>query len=115
MLARWLRLWFGFSDPVDRGTYLRHGLGLTALKYTIDALLVWQFTGKFWTPFHYLSPLNNTRLALLQGAPPWLLPLMLVIALPFLWIGNAITSMSGKSHGGAPCSNASRVLFKGER
>jgi len=102
MLARWLRLWFGFSDPVDRGTYLRHGLGLTALKYTIDALLVWQFTGKFWTPFHYLSPLNNTRLALLQGAPPWLLPLMLVIALPFLWIGVSMTMRRAVDAGLSP-------------
>jgi hypothetical protein len=33
MLARWLRLWFGFTDPVDRRTYLRHGLGMKLFKY----------------------------------------------------------------------------------
>ena len=42
MLSRWLRLWFGFRDPVNRGTYFRHGAGLMAFKYAIDALLVWK-------------------------------------------------------------------------
>ena len=27
-LARWLRLWFRLSDPVDRRTYFGHGLAL---------------------------------------------------------------------------------------
>src|SRR5882762_8948468 len=102
MLARWLRLWFGFSDPVDRGTYLRHGLGLTALKYAIDALLVWQFAGKFWTPLHYFSPLISMRTEVLRGAPPWLLPLMLVIALPFLWIGVSMTMRRAVDAGLSP-------------
>src|SRR5256885_1563371 len=39
MLARWLRLWFGFRDPINRGTYFRHGAGLMALKYAIGAML----------------------------------------------------------------------------
>jgi hypothetical protein len=57
VLDRWLRLWFGFSDPVDRGTYLRHGLGLLLFKYAVDALLVLWFTGRFWNPAVYLLPL----------------------------------------------------------
>ena len=52
MLARWLRLWFGFHEPVSRGTYFRHGVGLTAFKYAIDALLIWRFAGIVWTPWH---------------------------------------------------------------
>ena len=69
MLARWVRLWFGFRDPVDRGTYFRHGAGLMALKYGIDALLIWRFAGRVWTPLNYLSPLLSTRTELLRGAP----------------------------------------------
>ncbi len=102
MLARWLRLWFGFSLPVDRGTYVRHGFGLTAFKYGIDALLVWRFTGRFWTPLNYLSPLLTTPQALLGRAPPWLLPLMVVIALPFLWIGVSMTMRRAVNAGASP-------------
>lgn len=87
MLGRWLRLWFGFSEPVGRGTYFRHGLGLTAFKYAVDALLIWRFAGRMWTPLNYLSPLLSTRTELLRAAPPWLLPLLVAFALPFLWIG----------------------------
>lgn len=87
MLARWLRLWFGFRERVDRGTYFRHGVGLTAFKYAIDALLIWRFAGAVWTPLDYLSPLWSTRQQLLQSGPSWLLPVLVVIALPFLWIG----------------------------
>ena len=100
--SRWLRLWFGFSDPVDRGTYLRHGLGLMALKYAIDALLIWRFAGRIWTLSNYLSPLLSTRQQLLRNAPPWLLPLLVVIALPFLWIGVSMTMRRAVDAGASP-------------
>jgi uncharacterized membrane protein YhaH (DUF805 family) len=108
MLARWLRLWFGFRDPVDRGTYLRHGLGLTAFKYGLDALLVWRFAGRVWTPLDYLNPLLSVRERLLAGAPAWLLPVMVAIALPFLWVG---VSMSMRRAVDAGLSPALALLF----
>jgi len=102
MLDRWLRLWFGFRDPVDRGTYFQHGVGLMALKYGIDALLIWRFAGRVWTPLNYLSPLLSTRAELLRGAPPWLLPLLVAIALPFLWIGVSMTMRRAVDAGVSP-------------
>jgi len=102
MLARWVRLWFGFRDPVDRGTYFRHGVGLMAFKYAIDALLIWHFAGRVWTPLNYLSPLLSTRAQLLRGAPPWLLPLLVAIALPFLWIGVSMTMRRAVDAGRSP-------------
>jgi uncharacterized membrane protein YhaH (DUF805 family) len=104
MLARWLRLWFGFRDPVDRGTYFRHGLGLTAFKYAIDALLIWRFAGVVWTPLNYLSPLWSTRQQLLQHGPSWLLPVLVAIALPFLWIGVSMSMRRAVDAGGGPWS-----------
>ena len=83
MLDRWLRLWFGFRDPVSRGTYFRHGLGLMVLKYAIDALLIWRYAGRIWTPLNYLSPLLSTRTEVLRDAQ-WLIPVLVAIALPFL-------------------------------
>jgi uncharacterized membrane protein YhaH (DUF805 family) len=102
MLARWLRLWFGFSDPVDRGTYFRHGALLTALKYGIDAVLVWRFADRVWTPLDYLNPLWSTRQHLLQTGPSWLLPLLVAIALPFLWIGVSMSLRRAVDAGRSP-------------
>ena len=102
MLARWLRLWFGFSDPVDRGTYLRHGLGLTAFKYGLDALLIGLYAGIAWTPYDYLSPFFSARQRLLEGGPPWLLPVLVAIALPFLWIGVSMSMRRALDAGGSP-------------
>src|SRR5438093_3335699 len=102
MLARWLRLWFGFRDPVDRGTYFRHGLGLMVFKYGIDALLIWRFSGRFWTPLNYLSPLLSTRADFVRVGPHWLLPLLVAIALPFLWIGVGMTMRRAVDAGASP-------------
>ena len=102
MLARWLRLWFGFSDPVDRGTYFRHGVGLTAFKYAIDALLIWRFADRVWTPLDYLNPLFEARQELLQDGPSWLLPLLIAIALPFLWIGVSMSMRRAIDAGRSP-------------
>jgi uncharacterized membrane protein YhaH (DUF805 family) len=102
MVARWVRLWFGFRDPVDRGTYFRHGVGLMGLKYAIDALLILGFAGRIWTPLTYLSPLLSARTELLRTAPPWLLPLLVAIALPFLWIGVSMTMRRAVDAGQSP-------------
>jgi uncharacterized membrane protein YhaH (DUF805 family) len=102
MIARWVRLWFGFRDPVDRGTYFRHGAGLMALKYAIDAFLIWRFAGRVWTPLNYLSPLLSTRAELLRGAPPWLIPVLVAIALPFLWIGVSMSMRRAVDAGASP-------------
>lgn len=101
MPARWVRLWFGFRDPVDRGTYFRHGAGLMALKYAIDAFLIWRFAGRVWTPLNYLSPLLSTRTELLR-APPWLIPVLVAIALPFLWIGVSMSMRRAVDAGASP-------------
>jgi uncharacterized membrane protein YhaH (DUF805 family) len=62
-----------------------------ALKYALDAALIWWFTGRWWTPLDYVSPLWSTRQHVLQGAPAWLAPVLVVITLPFLWIGVTLT------------------------
>ena len=90
-MRRLLRLWFSFTEPVDRTTYAVHGFGLMLFKYLLDALLIWRFTGRWWTPLDYLSPLWTTRQHVLQGAPSWLAPALVVITLPFLWIGVSMT------------------------
>ena len=102
MIDRWLRLWFGFDERVSRGTYFRHGLGLTAFKYGLDALLIWRFAGVVWTPFDYLNPLWTTRQHLLQSGPSWLLAVLVAIALPFLWIGVSMSMRRAIDAGRSP-------------
>jgi len=98
---RWVRLWFGFRDPVDRGTYFRHGVGLMALKYGIDALLIWRYAGRVWTPLNYLSPLLSTRINVLRDAE-WLIPVLVLFALPFLWIGVSMSMRRAADAGQSP-------------
>jgi len=87
----WLRLWFTFERRVGRREYLASGLGLAALKYAGDALLVWSATGRLWTPTDYLSPLHSILSARLAHTPPYLLPAMALWTVPFLWIGVSMT------------------------
>jgi len=88
--------------PVDRKTYAAYGFGLMALKYALDAALIWWFAGHWWTPLDYLSPLWSTRQHVLQGAPAWLAPVLVVITLPFLWIGVTLTLRRAVNAGLSP-------------
>jgi hypothetical protein len=84
---RLLDLWFGFTQPVDRPTYVLHGAGLMLGKFLVDAALVYGLTANVWTPLDYFHPAVTVRAQALQGAPEWLGPALIVLALPFLWIG----------------------------
>jgi uncharacterized membrane protein YhaH (DUF805 family) len=86
-LARWLRLWFTFEERVGRREYVASGVALAAVKYAGDVLLVWSATGRLWAPIDYLRPVGALVAAKLAGAPPSLLPVLALWALPFLWIG----------------------------
>jgi len=68
-------------------------------KYALDAALIWQVAGVRWKPFDYLNPLWSARQQLLEGAPAWLAPGLVVITLPFLWIGVNLTLRRAVSAG----------------
>jgi uncharacterized membrane protein YhaH (DUF805 family) len=82
-----LRLWFGLSERIDRRTYFLTGVGLMFLKYVVDATLVWSYTGRWWSPLDYMSPLWSVRTGALQGVPPAAMLALALWTLPFLWIG----------------------------
>ena len=89
-----LSLWFGVRRPVDRAAYAWTGFGLMALKYALDAALVYAVTGRVWTPLDYLSPLLSTRQPLGQpweGGATWLLSAMVALTIPFAWVGASMT------------------------
>jgi hypothetical protein len=82
-----LRLWFGFADTVDRATYLRWGIALMAAKYLIDGALVLLFTGSWWPPLQYLSPLFEMRTRGLHRLEAGEVLALGGVTLPFFWIG----------------------------
>jgi uncharacterized membrane protein YhaH (DUF805 family) len=81
-----LRLWFGVEAPVSRTAYAVSGALLMALKYAVEALAVWTFTGRVFLPWDFLDPVLSDRIELLQPAPEWLAWGMFLWSLPFLWI-----------------------------
>ena len=89
-VRRWLILWFGFDQPVEPRTYLAHGVGLLALKYGVDVLLVWLVLHRLWMPLDYVNPALSLRFGT-NTIPEWLLFTQMVWTLPFLWIGVGMT------------------------
>lgn len=84
-----VELWFTLGRPVDRLTYLKHGVGLVLVKYVVDATLIGFSTGRIWLPHDYLG----ARLLIGEWAvaPSWLPPVLLLWTIPFLWIGATMT------------------------
>jgi uncharacterized membrane protein YhaH (DUF805 family) len=72
---------------VDRRTYFLSGAGLMALKYLVDATVVGQFTGHWWSPLDYFSPLGTVRATALRGVPSGVVLGLALWTLPFMWIG----------------------------
>lgn len=82
---------FGLDAPVDRRFYALTGFSLSAIKYGLDVGIVYATTGHFWTPLQYLSPLLTLREHTFSTTGPWVPITMLVLSLPFLWVGVSMT------------------------
>lgn len=82
---------FGFRTPVDRRFYLTAGVLLMAVKYVVDALVIWSATGIVWTPLDYLFPLIGTRGGKIAAFPLAISVTLVLWTLPFLWIGASMT------------------------
>jgi len=86
-LSRHLRLWFGFSERVDRRTYVVNGAALLLFKYAVDAGVIWSYTGRLWSPVNYLTSVSLVQERALRGVPSGVLLGLALWTLPFLWIG----------------------------
>ena len=89
----------GLRAPVSRRAYLSAGAALMALKYGVDAGLVYAFTGSWVSPLVYLTPLGALRMELLATAPVWLLPALAVWTLPFVWVGLSMSVRRARDAG----------------
>ena len=100
-IARTLRLWFLFEDPVDARTYFRHGVALMATKYALDVAVVWLAVHRFWSPLMYLNPSVALRLEQVD-LPEWVQLGMPLWMLPFLWIGVSMSIRRASDAGRSP-------------
>lgn len=90
MLCPGLRDWpanlFGFQARVGQLQYASFGCTLMALKYVVEALVIYTCTGKLYTPLDFVNPLLSAREQFTADAPQWLGMAWVVWTLPFLWI-----------------------------
>ena len=87
------------KGTVSRRAYVGWGVGLMALKYGLDAALVYGTTGGLLSPLRYLSPLMSWRTEVLASAPDWAVWLMAVWPLPFAWVGAAMSARRARDAG----------------
>src|SRR5215210_1111136 len=102
MSMRSFSRYFGFTEPVDRRTYLRTGVTLMALKYIVDATAIYTVTHVVWTPADYLLPLFTIKSVKLGAFPTWLSLALILWTLQFAWIGVSMTLRRAIDAGKSP-------------
>src|SRR5262249_6115956 len=89
-VRRALLFLFGLSNPVSRGPYAIAGFSLAALKYGVDMLFFYAWTGRFTNPLLYLYPSFALREPV-DASDTVVFFVLLLWTVPFLWIGAALT------------------------
>jgi uncharacterized membrane protein YhaH (DUF805 family) len=93
---------FGLQHRVPRRAYLLWGFGLAIVKFAVDTAIVYGFTHKTWSLLGYFVPsvlLRNQGL----GSVPGAMHVVLVLgALPFLWIGVSMSVRRAADAGQSP-------------
>ena len=94
---------FGLSAPVDRRTYVVAGVSLMALKFALDAAVVFAFTRRLLNPTTYLLPSLALREASLgDNVPTAMHATMAMLALPFVWVGLSMSIRRAANAGLSP-------------
>ena len=96
------RFYFGFRERVGRRQYLLAGVVLMAVKYAVDAAVIWGATRQPWTPADYLLPLMTIRAEKVEALPPGLAAAMVAWTLPFVWVGVSMTLRRAVDAGRSP-------------
>ena len=90
---------FALQGTVSRSRYLRAGIGLALVKYAVDALSFFLVLGEFWNPLYYANPTFFRRMGGIDQLPAPYLVALILWALPFLWIGVAMSSRRARDAG----------------
>lgn len=76
------------EGTIDRGPYLAIGIVGFAFKHNLDRILATAFFGRRWSVFNYLFPAEGKGLRPDDAA---FFAALVLTALPFMWIGVALT------------------------
>lgn len=90
------------NEPLGRRAYITAGLTLMAVKYAVDASVIYMVTGITWTPLDYLVPLMSFVGAKIAQFPSWLNLLLLAWTAPFVWLGVTLSVRRAHSAGVSP-------------
>lgn len=96
------RVWFGLHDEVPRKVYAVSGFLLMLFKYCVETLAVFYWADHLLSPWEFLTPLLNNRVAILALAPAWLGWAMLIWTLPFIWIAFSMSVRRSANAGSSP-------------
>src|SRR5215470_15678863 len=87
VMSKTIGLLAGLRTRVPRGPYIAWGLGLAVVKFLVDTAIVYGFSRRVWSPLAYVVPSIALRKDAVGSAPESMHVLLIVLALPFLWIG----------------------------
>jgi uncharacterized membrane protein YhaH (DUF805 family) len=90
MSTNWLRWLFTWEGRVQRLHYFLAGAILVAVKYSIDRSVAARF-GEAWHLWNYFLPVLDTSIFALGVRQPQLFVTLWAIAIPFFWVGIALT------------------------
>ena len=92
MKITFAELW-GSSGTIDRGSYALLGLIGFTLKHNLDRLVATYAFHRPWGLFNYWVPVRDVaRISALHSGDARFLETMIVLALPFIWVGVALTT-----------------------
>ncbi len=77
---------FGMQGPIRRREYVLVGLVAMPLKYLVEAVVIFYFTGRSYSVLDFVNPLLSSREHFTVGAPGWLGMAWVLWSLPFLWL-----------------------------
>jgi uncharacterized membrane protein YhaH (DUF805 family) len=95
---KWLFTWEG---RVQRGPYLLAGSILSVIKYGIDSLVAAHF-GQTWQIWNYVLPGSQLSVFELGQRRPEMYAILWAIAIPFFWVGIALTLRRLRDAGDRP-------------
>lgn len=93
---------FGLNGTLDRRSYLIWGFGLALLKYAVEATVIGGFTGVFYSPTDFLTPLLSSREKFSENAPFWLGMTLVLWTVPFVWIAVSMSIRRCRDAGFSP-------------
>jgi hypothetical protein len=99
MKIRFSDLW-RWDGTIDRGPYAIIGLLGFAIKHNLDRIIATVVFHRKWNFFNYWIPLGQAvRITSLSHQDSVFLATMLVLALPFIWVGVVLTLRRLRSAG----------------